>query len=135
MDVQLAFYRDVLNCSSVVSAGTPESGMVFETIGYPGKPGARTEVLCVGDQTRGPYLELIEWVDTGEDKRAGPRDLGVARIGFVVSDIEKEHARLVETGADVLNDPHPSNVGNVRAFFFRDPEGNLLEALEFGASR
>lgn len=132
-DVQLAFYKDVLGCTTVASGGTPESGAVFDDLGYPGRHGARTEVLAIGGQTRGPYIELIQWVEVGADRRAGPRDIGMARIGFVVSDIHEAYRELVARDVDVLGPPHSGGVGasRVDAFFFRDPEGNLLEMLQF----
>lgn len=133
MDRQLPFYRDVVGCTVVSSAGTPESGAVFETIGYPGRRGARTEILAVPGNERGPYIELIQWAEVGEDRTAAPRDIGIARIGFLTRDVDREHAELVAKGADVLGPPHESDVGpvRVRAVFFRDPEGNLLEILQY----
>jgi len=133
MDRQLAFYRDVAGCSVVASAGTPESGAVFETLGYPGQRGARTEILTIPGQDRGPFIELIQWAEVGDDKTAAPRDIGMARIGFVTRDVDAEYEALVANGADVLGPPHESDVGpvRVRAAFFRDPEGNLLEILQY----
>jgi catechol 2,3-dioxygenase-like lactoylglutathione lyase family enzyme len=132
-DAMLAFYRDVLGCSTVVSGGRPDSGAVFEEMGSTGPRGARTEVMCVGDQTRGPYIELIRWAAQGDDHVAGPRDIGIARIGFVVDDVDAVHRALLAKGVAVRTAPHGGGVGesNVRAFFFEDPEGNLLEALQF----
>jgi catechol 2,3-dioxygenase-like lactoylglutathione lyase family enzyme len=131
MDVMLPFYKEVLGCQTVVSGGTPESGAVFETMGFPGRRGARTEVLCVGGRDRGPYIELIEWVEVGEDRVAAPRDLGIARIGLLVDDVDATYRELLARGVDVLGEPHGGGVGpaRVRALFFRDPEGNLLEVL------
>ena len=136
-DRQLKFYTNVLGCTSVATGGTPESGAVFDELGYPGKHGARTEVMAVGAQTRGPYIELIQWAEVGADQRAGPRDIGMARIGFVVDDVDASYRELVDAGADVLGLPHEGGVGEsrVRAFFFRDPEGNLLECLQFAGRR
>ena len=133
MDRQLAFYRDVVGCTVLVSAGTPESGAVFETLGYPGRRGARTEIVTIPGQDRGPFIELIQWAEVGEDKTAAPRDIGLARIGFVCRDVDAEYEALVAKGADVLGPPHESDVGpvRVRAVFFRDPEGNLLELLQY----
>lgn len=130
---QFAFYRDVLGCTSVATGGTPDSGANFEKIGYPGKRGARTEVLAVGREMRGPYIELIQWVEVGEDKRGGPRDIGMVRIGFVVSDVDAAYKELCDLGVKVLGPPEGGGVGEsrVRAFFFHDPEGNLLEMLQF----
>jgi catechol 2,3-dioxygenase-like lactoylglutathione lyase family enzyme len=133
MDRQLAFYCDVVGCTVVASAGTPESGAVFETLGYPGQRGARTEIVTLPGQDRGPFIELIQWAEVGEDKTAAPRDIGMVRIGFVARDVDAEYQALVDKGADVLGPPHESDVGpaRVRAAFFRDPEGNLLEILQY----
>jgi catechol 2,3-dioxygenase-like lactoylglutathione lyase family enzyme len=133
IDAMLAFYRGVLGCTSVASGGTPDSGAVFSEMGYPGQPGARTEVLALPGQLRGPYIELIQWVEVGADRRSEPRDIGMARIGFVVNDVEKAHQEMVKAGAQVLGPPHGGGVGEskVRAFFFLDPEKNLLEMLQF----
>jgi len=132
MDRQLPFYRDVLGCEVVVSGGTEESGAVFETMGFPGQRGARTEVLAVGGRTRGPYIELIQWTEVGSDKVADPRDIGMARIGFLVDDVVAAADDLAGQGIELLTDVHSGGVGpaRVKAVFFRDPEGNLLELLE-----
>ena len=132
LDVQLRFYQDVLGCETVVSGGTEESGAIFETMGFPGKRGARTEVLSVGGKTRGAVIELIEWAEVGEDRTATPRDLGIARIGFVVDDVDATYREFKDKGVNVLGEPHEGGVGpaRVRALLFLDPEGNLLEVLE-----
>ena len=131
LDVMLPFYTEVLGFETVVSGGTPESGAVFETMGYPGRRGARTEVLCVGGRDRGPYVELIEWAEDGDDRVAAPRDIGIARIGLLVDDVDATYRYLLDRGVKVLGEPHGGGVGpaRVRALFFQDPEGNLLEVL------
>ena len=133
LDAQLAFYLGVLGCSTIVSGGRPDSGAVFEEMGSAGPRGARTEVLCIGEERRGPYLELIQWAAEGKSTIAGPRDIGMARIGFVVDDVDATYEELRGRGVNVRTAPHGGGVGdsNVRAFFFEDPEGNLLEALQF----
>jgi catechol 2,3-dioxygenase-like lactoylglutathione lyase family enzyme len=132
LDVQLAFYKDVLGCETVVSGGTSESGAIFETMGFPGKRGARTEVLAVGGKTRGALIELIEWAEVGKDCTATPRDVGIARIGFIVDDVDDMYREFKDKGVKVLGEPHEGGVGpaRVRALFFLDPEGNLLEVLQ-----
>lgn len=131
LDVQVRFYEDVLGCETVVSGGTEESGAVFETMGFPGKRGARTVVLTVG-RHRGALIELIEWAEVGEDRTATPRDLGIARVGFVVDDVDATYREFKEKGVTTLGEPHEGGVGpaRVRALFFLDPEHNLLEVLE-----
>jgi catechol 2,3-dioxygenase-like lactoylglutathione lyase family enzyme len=136
LDSQLAFYVDILGCEIVVSGGTEESGAIFDEIGFPGKRGARTEVLAVGGRTRGPYIELIQWTEVGRNLVADPRDIGMARIGFLVDDIDDAYRDLQEKGITVMGYPHRGGVGpaRVHAFFFRDPEGNLLEMLQTDTS-
>jgi catechol 2,3-dioxygenase-like lactoylglutathione lyase family enzyme len=106
----------------------------LERMGYPSAdPGsARTDVMTAPNG-RGAAIELIQWRVQGSDRRAGARDLGVARIGFEVADVAATYAALRAAGVDVLGEPRTGGVPGttVRAFLFRDPEGNILEALEF----
>lgn len=61
-----------------------------------------------------------------------PRDIGIARIGFLVDDVDATYRYLLGRGVKVLGEPHGGGVGpaRVRALFFQDPEGNLLEVLQ-----
>lgn len=68
-------------------------------------------------------------------------DLWFQHIAIVVSDMDKAYARLREhdvehasSGPQVLPDWNPV-AGGISAFYFRDPDGNHLEVLEFPADK
>jgi len=58
-------------------------------------------------------------------------------VAIIVSDMDKAYARLrqfnveqASTGPQRLPDWNP-NAGGIKAYYFRDPDGNFLEVLEF----
>jgi catechol 2,3-dioxygenase-like lactoylglutathione lyase family enzyme len=58
-------------------------------------------------------------------------------VAIIVSDMDKAYARLQEfnveqasTGPQRLPDWNP-DAGGIKAYYFRDPDGNFLEVLEF----
>jgi catechol 2,3-dioxygenase-like lactoylglutathione lyase family enzyme len=130
---QAAFYSNVLGLQAY-GGHLGNHDDFLEHMGYPSDdPGsARTDILMARNG-RGAAIELIQWRVQGHDRRAGARDLGVARIGLEVADVAAAYTALRADGVDVLGEPQSGGVPGttVRAFLFRDPEGNILEALEF----
>ncbi len=51
-------------------------------------------------------------------------------VGLEVDDVDAEYARLKAAGVEFIETPTASDDG-VRIATFRDPEGNLLQLLEF----
>lgn len=51
-------------------------------------------------------------------------------IGFNVNNVDSEYQRLLQLGAEILNEPttHP---WGARSFQFRDPDGNILNFRSF----
>lgn len=100
--------------------------------------GAHTRgvVLTLGDH---PHcftkLELLEHVvpRTLPDRPHGPHEVGIRRIALRCKDIDGEVARLREAGVvfetEVLG---TDSVGDARYVFLRDPDGAILELIEFG---
>ena len=72
----LRFYKDVLGCQTVVSGGTPESGAVFETMGYPGRRGCPNRGALRGRSGPGPVHRADRMGRGGRGPRgssSGPR--------------------------------------------------------------
>lgn len=67
----------------------------------------------------------------GPREVANPRTPGGVVFTFVTPDVEDWHARLVAAGADVLGPPETSAEYGITGFFFRDPDGYLLEIQRF----
>ncbi|HUS78623.1 MAG TPA: VOC family protein [Patescibacteria group bacterium] len=52
-------------------------------------------------------------------------------ISVVVDDIEAWHERLKEHGVDIFQPPQDASYLEMKTLLFRDPEGYILEILEF----
>ena len=52
-------------------------------------------------------------------------------ISFIVDDIESWHSYLKEKGVDVFQPPKEAAYLKMKTMLFRDPEGYVLEILEF----
>ena len=52
-------------------------------------------------------------------------------ISFIVDDIESWHSYLKEKGIDVFQPPKEASYLRMKTMLFRDPEGYVLEILEF----
>lgn len=129
LDRAIVFYTSVLGFEV---AGTAE------TAGLPDVPNARARMarLRLGDE----IVELLEYVTP--KGRAIPvdsrsNDQWFQHIAIVVADMDRAFARLsahggepVSPGPQRLPDWNP-NAGGITAFYFKDPDGHVLELLAF----
>ena len=99
----LPFYRDVLGLT--VRVQTPE----FVVFGEAGKP-----ALALG---------------THSEVRGRNADPARHMIGLTTDDVTADWKRLKGAGVEFVEDP--KDYGNVRIATLRDPEGNLVQLLEF----
>lgn len=85
-------------------------------------------------------LEMVEYVGEADDADQAPptRKVGGAHLGFVVTDIHTRYRDLAAAGVKFVNPPvritEGVNAGGY-ACYFRDPDGNTLEMLQFSAGR
>jgi catechol 2,3-dioxygenase-like lactoylglutathione lyase family enzyme len=129
LDRAITFYTNVLAFEVVrLDAGD----------GLPDVPNARVRVgrLRLGEEV----VELVEYV--GVRGRAIPadsrsNDLWFQHIAIVVADMDRAFARLaahgvepVSAGPQRLPDWNP-NAGGIMAFYFKDPDGHVLELIAF----
>ena len=134
LDRSVRFYRDVLGLrflGELLMEG-PETEALFR------KKGCRARVAYLegsGDAGR-PPVELIQFLGGETAKR--PADLfttSVSELCFETDDIETLYRRLREQGTECLSEPQDfdftaSGFGKSRAFYFRDPDGIILEAMQ-----
>jgi catechol 2,3-dioxygenase-like lactoylglutathione lyase family enzyme len=135
LDRAAAFYTDVLSFRRV--AEWEAAGDDYEHL--LGVFGARVRIvrLALGDEA----VELMEFV-APRGGRAAPadsrsNDRWFQHVAIVVDDMDRAYAWLREhgvehasTGPQRLPDWNP-DAGGIEAFYFRDPDGNHLEVLEF----
>lgn len=134
MDTALPFYTEVLPFRVVSERevmGT-EYEHLFGVFGLR----ARIVRLALGDE----YIELIDYV--AKEGRPIPidsqsNDEWFQHIAIIVSNMDVAYAHLrkhrvthASPAPQLLPDWNP-NAGGIKAFYFRDPDGNHLEILEF----
>lgn len=134
MERSLAFYTGVLPFKQV--AQSERSGGAYEHL--TGVFGLRMRIvrLQLGDE----FIDLIQYLaPRGRpipiDSRSNDR--WFQHIAIVVSDMDKAYAQL-RTHNVAQSSPEPQrlpdwnpNAGGIQAFYFRDPDGNNLEILQF----
>ena len=98
---------------------------------------ARVARLTLGSEA----IELVDFVAPTDGRPIPPdsrsNDLWFQHVAIIVSDMDAayEHLRTHDVvhasqGPQVLPDWNP-NAGGIAAFYFKDPDGNVLEILEF----
>ncbi|MFN0132260.1 MAG: VOC family protein [Phycisphaerales bacterium] len=138
LDRAVAFYTGVLSFEKV--SETESSGDAVEHLS--GVFGARCRIarLRIGDE----FIELTQYLAPEgrpfpADSRANDR--WFQHIAIVVSDMDKAYAHLrthqvrhASSGPQTLPDWNP-NAGGISAFYFKDPEGHVLEVIQFPSGK
>jgi len=138
MDQALPFYTGVLPFEVV--SETEVDGEAFEHL--LGVFGLRARIvrLSLGAEE----IELIDYLaPEGRPIPADSRsnDAWFQHIAIIVSDMDRAYAELrrhkvqhASSGPQTLPDWNP-NAGGIKAFYFKDPDGNHLEILQFPAGK
>ncbi|MFB6074958.1 MAG: VOC family protein [Haloarculaceae archaeon] len=124
LDGMVAFYRDALGFE-VLDRFTVDGEAFATAVDVPGAS-ADFAHLAAG----GVRLELVAY--DPEDEAMPTPDLnrpGTAHLGLEVPDIEAAFEGLPDD-AETFSDPQTTATGS-QICFLRDPEGNLVELLEF----
>lgn len=134
IDRSIAFYRDVL--------GLEFQGEIFmsgeETDRMFGKKNCQAKVAYLnGSQNvETPPIELIQFVEN-ETHHAQP-DLfttSISEVCFYTDDIDKVYKNLLAHQVVCLSEPQyfdftAQGFGKSKAFYFRDPDGIILEMMQ-----
>jgi catechol 2,3-dioxygenase-like lactoylglutathione lyase family enzyme len=138
LDAEVAFFTDVLTFREVSETETAGDGIEQ----LEGVFGARVRVarLALGDEA----LELTEYLAPAGRPIPGDaksNDHAFQHVAIVVRDMDAAYARLrahhvthASSGPQRLPDWNP-NAGGIQAFYFKDPEGHVLEILSFPDSK
>lgn len=135
MEKSLAFYRDILGlrfCGELMMEGD-ETDALF------GRKGCRARVAYLnGSDTLGaPTVELIQFLSpTAAADTASLFKTSVSEICFRTGDIENLYRRLRQNNVECLSPPQPFDFtafgfGKSKVFYFKDPDGIILEAMEY----
>ena len=130
LDRCLRFYKDVVGCEEAWRVGWDTGSAEADAITGMENSAARAAMLKLGDT----FIEIFEFsspqVTAREaDRRVG--DHGITHICLQVQDIHSEYERLSAAGMRFHCPPQAQDTGFVT--YGRDPDGNVLELLEFTA--
>ncbi len=134
MDASLRFFEDVLEFRKITD--TELAGTAYEHLQGVFGARARVCVLRLGDER----LELTQYL--APEGRAVPKDSRsndrwFQHIAIITSDMDAayerlraHHVRHASSGPQRLPDWN-ANVAGISAFYFKDPDGHVLEVLSF----
>lgn len=124
MDRALAFYRDVIGMEIVFE--TLVSGEPFDAVLHASR---KQEGRVVGGLLGGLMIELLSLGSTPTTDRPPRRGItGIQNVSLSVIDLDDTHRRITEAG--YLPDQAPFEIGGVRMFFVKDPDGTPVEFIE-----
>jgi catechol 2,3-dioxygenase-like lactoylglutathione lyase family enzyme len=137
LEKSLAFYIDVLG-GQVHQRIVADQTDLRPCMGVDdsGAPFYRAALVYFGGARGGPYLDLVEWSGAalhGRRDPLGAQDLGLARVALEVDDLSKHIERLDAHGFPPVGPPQEEKIGpwTLRLALFRDPDGTLVELVEF----
>lgn len=114
-------------------AGPDDGPQIAELLGFEGTGEYRGCFLYFGTSRGGAYLDLLEWNDNLPAVARTPRNVGLSRVAIQVDDMDAALDRLAGHGVRTLSAPKTLVLGvtRVRVVCFRDPDGVLLEYLQY----
>ena len=124
MDRALAFYRDALGMEVVFESLI--SGEPFDAVLHAKR---KQEGRVVGGLLGGLMVELLSLGSVpSADKPARRGITGIDNVSLSVPDLDDTHRRI--TAAGYVPDQAPFEIGGVRMFFVKDPDGTPVEFIE-----
>ena len=128
LERSIAFYRDILGMKILwdsVQAGVAYKGPVCDQITGCPETEQHLAYLGIGEG----ILELVEYSPTGkllENHKAS--DVGSSHVCFKTDNAQVLYEKLLANNVTVHCPPQ--NRGELSVFYFRDPDGIILEAIE-----
>lgn len=123
MDRSLQFYRDLLGMEVVFD--NLISGESFDAVLHAKR---KQEGRVVGGLLGGLMLELLSLGATVPSGRPGRGITGIHNFSLSVPDLADAHRRI--SAAGYQPDQEPFEIGGVRMFFVKDPDGTAVEFIE-----
>lgn len=130
LERSVRFYRELFGCTVVREFGWPAGIPEADALTGLRNSSAKAVMLKLGDS----FLEIFEFSSPtpkpGDPDRPAC-DHGITHICLEVRDSLAEYARLKQAGMRFHAPPQAQDGGFVT--YGRDPDGNIVELLEFGA--
>lgn len=124
MDRALTFYRDLLGMEVVFESLI--SGEPFDAVLHATR---KQEGRVVGGLLGGLMIELLSIGANPPEGKPPRRGItGIHNVSLSVTDLDDTHRRVVDAG--YAPDQEPFEIGGVRMFFVKDPDGTPVEFIE-----
>jgi catechol 2,3-dioxygenase-like lactoylglutathione lyase family enzyme len=124
MDRALEFYRDVLGMEVIFE--TLISGEPFDAVLHAKR---QQEGRVVGGLLGGLMVELLSLGDKPAAEKPARRGIaGIQNVSLSVTDLNDTYRRISDAGYPP--DQEPFEIGGVRMFFVKDPDGTPVEFIE-----
>lgn len=95
----------------------------------------RAALLMLGDNPHATRIDLIEWKNPKTEGKPYPHlyHTGVARVALKTKNLQQVYEDLKTKGVEFFSEPQELNfaVGKSRFVCFTDPDGTILELIEF----
>ena len=134
LERSIAFYRDVLGLEfqGEIFMEGEETDKMFRRVNCK----ARVAYLNGSKAVEAPPVELIQFVNNEVKKVSS--DLfttSISEVCFYTDDIDSAYKHLVDNNVECLSelqyfDFRADGFGESRAFYFRDPDGIILEMMQ-----
>jgi catechol 2,3-dioxygenase-like lactoylglutathione lyase family enzyme len=128
LERSVGFYRDLLGFAVEFEFAWDEANANFQRTHAVRESAGRVAMLA----REGARLEIFEYRKPApRPQRGAPgnADHGLCHFCIQVEDIDDEFARLKQAGMEFQSEPVPQ--GNVKCCYGRDPDGNLIELIEY----
>lgn len=137
-DRSLTFY-ELVGFEMVVDLRDSSATEYRQALGLPPDSQNRAALLMLDrSQPRSARLDLIEWLRPrthGSATHRGPTSdlahVGLARVALWTVELDDEYERLRTAGVDFISEPVVMPDGTTRFCCFYDPDGTVLELIEF----
>ena len=134
LDKSVIFYRDVLGLEfqgEILMVGKETDKMFHKE-----NCKARIAYLNGSKNVEAPPVELIQFVDNVINKAQS--DLfttSISELCFYTNDIDSVYKNLIENNIECLSEPQyfdftSQGFGKSKAFYFKDPDGIILEVMQ-----
>lgn len=124
MDRALAFYRDLLGMEVVLERTI--SGEPFDAVLHAKN---KQEGRVAGGLLGGLMVELLSLgAKPAPDKPTRRGIVGIQNVSLSVTDLDDTHRRVIDAGYQPEQEPF--EIGGVRMFFVKDPDGTPVEFIE-----
>jgi len=123
MDRALEFYRDLLGMEIVFE--TLISGEPFDAVLHANR---KHEGRVVGGLLGGLMIELLSIGANPPEQKRRRGITGIHNVSLSVADLDDTHRRIIDSG--YIPDQDSFELGGVRMFFVKDPDGTPMEFIE-----